>query len=60
VPWTADELVDRLEARESDGGPSQLDLARRFLSEFPEEPVFRVWMDPGEAYLAPTENVMET
>ena len=34
------------------------DLARHFLEVFPGVPVIRVRMHPGEAYIAPTENLV--
>ncbi|AYF74086.1 hypothetical protein D7D52_09655 [Nocardia yunnanensis] len=39
-------------------GASAYTLARRFLREFPRYPVTRITIRPGEAYLAPTENML--
>jgi hypothetical protein len=33
-------------------------LAREFLKAFPRYPIFRLRIKPGEAYLAPTENII--
>lgn len=41
------------------GAEAQVDdLARRFLERFPNYPVVRVRIAPGEAYIAPTENLI--
>lgn len=37
---------------------NSLDMARSFLSQFPETNVIRLRVKPGEAYIAPTENVI--
>jgi hypothetical protein len=62
VPVTARELHARLialEAVSSEGSARQGgDLARRFLRCFPDEPVMRLSILPGEAYIAPTENLV--
>ncbi|HVV34307.1 MAG TPA: hypothetical protein VHC73_13860 [Vitreimonas sp.] len=39
-------------------GGRRLDLARAFLSTFPDAPVFALLLSPGEAYIAPTENII--
>jgi hypothetical protein len=36
----------------------RFDLARRYLEAFPEQPVLRIRVLPGEAYVAPTENLI--
>ncbi len=50
-----DVVVDREAQRDSTG---RLDLARTFLETFPATPVVRMRMRPGEAYIAPTENLI--
>lgn len=50
-----DVLVDREALRDSSG---RLDLARRFLEVCPKAPVLRLMIHPGEAYIAPTENLI--
>jgi hypothetical protein len=63
VPLTAMEMSLRLDDLGSAvvdrcGGVREGDLARRFLRCFPYEPVLRITTLPGEAYIAPTENVV--
>ena len=36
----------------------KLDLARSFLAAYPEAIVVRLWLQPGEGYIAPTENMV--
>ncbi len=46
----------QLEALPPQAGPT--DLARRFMERFPDEPVIALEIAPGEAYIAPTENLI--
>jgi len=50
-----DVLSDEQALRDSTG---RLDLARRYLEVFPDTPVLRLRVLPGEAYIAPTENLI--
>ena len=65
VPIEASEMPRLLRARNVTpalGWPHhqgrKLDLARAFLATYPEAPVVRLQLQPGEAYLAPTENMI--
>jgi hypothetical protein len=62
VPLTAMEMdarLDDLPAVDAEGPTRRHgDLARGFLRQFPDEPVFRIVILPGEAYIAPTENLV--
>ena len=33
-------------------------VSRLFLTKYPNYPVFRIKIEPGEAYIAPTENII--
>jgi hypothetical protein len=48
-------LTDEAALRDSTG---RCDLARRYLEVFPDQPVLRLRVLPGEAYVAPTENLI--
>jgi hypothetical protein len=50
-----DVLRDRAAAADSTG---RFDLARRYLEVFPDQPVLRICVLPGESYIAPTENLI--
>lgn len=67
VPESASTLVDRLQSVgcDVDGDPAAVtdsfgkrDLARKFLETFEETPLIRLEIHPGEAYIAPTENLI--
>ncbi len=65
VPVEASDMMGMLEARNLTpalGWPHRhgrkMDLARAFLATYPEAPVVRLLLHPGEAYLAPTENMI--
>lgn len=65
VPIEASKMVSLLHAHGVDVPEEwprregrKLDLARTFLATYPETPVFRLRLDPGEGYLAPTENLI--
>jgi len=63
VPLSAFSIAERLAAvghEDAITGPSgkTLDYARRFLATYGDIAVFRVSIFPGEAYIAPTENMI--
>jgi hypothetical protein len=67
VPKTSRDLIDELAARGLDvlcdpiaatDSVGRFDLARRYLEVFPDQPVLRLCVLPGEAYVAPTENMI--
>jgi hypothetical protein len=67
VPLPAVTVVDLLRQRGVDvvhnddalrDCTGRMDLARRFLEICPDAPVLRVAIEPGEAYVAPTENII--
>ncbi len=65
VPVDASDILSMLRARDvapASGWPHhqgrKLDLARAFLATYPDAPVVRLRLHPGEAYIAPTENMI--
>lgn len=52
------QLAESVGQRLSDCDITTTELAQKFLSRFSEYPVVRVRIAPGEAYIAPTENII--
>lgn len=52
-----DTLVKGMDERPACSYPGATPVAREFMRSFPSYPVVRVRIAPGEAYIAPTENI---
>jgi len=57
VQWEAVGLLGAL-AQVHETEPVAARLATRYLTQFPATPIWRIRLKPGEAYLAPTENII--
>jgi hypothetical protein len=59
VNLTVDEMAREAQLPPTDlGSTSATNIGRRFLAAFPDYPVVGVRLRPGEAYIAPTDNIM--
>ena len=55
---TLNEIAEILKSRYGCNPKTKSDLTREFLERHPDYPIIRVRVNPGEAYIAPTENII--